>query len=89
MKLNRISEQQAQEMIVYGKDKGFSIVEPAGVLLTIYHRIYKDKRYHIGAMMTTIHDKEGNEVDIPTYYLLDELEVTQLIGMEADYFENK
>lgn len=89
MKLERISEQEAQKYIVEGKGMGFSMIEPAGILMTIYHRIYEGKRYHIGAMMVTAHDSEGNEVNVPVYYLLDEKEVTTLNEMEEDYFEKK
>lgn len=89
MKLERISEQEAQKYIVYGKDQGFSMVEPCGILMTIYHRIYDNKRYHIGAYCVIAHLEDGEETQVTVYYMLDELEVTQLLGMEEDYFEKK
>lgn len=90
MKLERISEQEAQKYIVYGKDQGFSMIEPCGILMTIYHRIYEGKRYHIGAYCVTAHLENGEKTQVTAYYILDELEVIQLTtGMEEDYFEKK
>ncbi len=76
MKLNKLPKEQAEKIIVYGKDKGFSMIKIKDIPLTIYHREYKDKHYDIAEMNTYITDKENT---ITTFYELDPEEVKQIL----------
>lgn len=87
MKLNKLTQQEAEKIIVYGKGGGFSMIKPANIPLTIYHRIYEGKRYHIAEMNTHGFNGEGEEITVTTFYELDEKEVIQMLGLESDYFE--
>lgn len=72
MKLNRISKQQAEHIIVYGQDKGFSMIKLMDEYYTIYHRIYEDIFYDILSMETTSDDMSES---VTTFYILDSNEV--------------
>lgn len=77
MKLERIPNEQAERIIVYGEDKAFTIFGLDGQNYTIYHRIYEGVYYDILEMITTngleIYDDGYDEVQ--TFYKLDPEEV--------------
>lgn len=77
MKLNKLTKEQAEEIIVYGEDKAFSMITIKDIPLTIYHREYKGKHYDIAEMNTYIVYKEET---ITTFYQLDPEEVKKIIG---------
>lgn len=43
MKINRILKKQAEEIIVYGENQGFSLISLIGKNVTVHHRNYKGK----------------------------------------------
>ena len=80
MKFQRISKDQAENIIVNGKGGAFSQINLVDKLTTIYHRIYKDKYYDIAEMI--YNDEEDNEV--PVFYIFDKEEVKQLLGTDPE-----
>lgn len=79
MKYERISQEKAEKIIVYGKGNAFSIVNLAGTNYTIYHRIYEDKYYDIAEM--NIYD-DVNELDMSVFYIFDPDEVKLILGTD-------
>lgn len=76
MKLDRIPKQKAEQMIVYGEDKGFSMIKLGGEYYTIYHRVYENTFYDILQMETL----SSNEQEcVTTFYILDIQEVDMLL----------
>lgn len=89
MKLAKMTTKTAEHVIVYGKDLGFSMVKPAGISLTIYHREFEGEHYDIAEMNTETnnYDEKGDPIVVTTFYLLDPKEALQICGLEEDYFE--
>lgn len=84
MKLNRISNEKAERIIVYGEDKAFTVFEFDRLLYTIYHRIYEGIYYDILEMVITngknINDEDYEEIQ--TFYTLDPEEVKLMFKTE-------
>jgi len=79
MKFKRISQEQAETIIVYGKGSGFSIVNIGDKEYTIYHRIYRNKYYDV-AEADYSNYADGNVLQI--FYLFDPEEVKQILGVD-------
>ena len=77
MKLNQISKQQAEHIIVYGQDKGFNMIKLGGEPYTIYHREYENTFYDILQMDTLSSDEQEC---ITTFYILDSDEVDEMLN---------
>ena len=84
MKLNKISTEQAEKIIVWGKDLGFYKVNLAGIHLIIYCREYEGQIYDIAEMNTYVHEKDET---VTTFYELDHNEVVQMLESDGDCFE--
>ena len=84
MKINRILKKQAEEIIVYGENQGFSLISLIGKNVTVHHRNYKGKHYDILELEFDI-DNKGNTISV--FYETDPKEILQILGMEEDYFE--
>ena len=84
MKLAKMTTQTAEHVIVYGEDKGFSMVKIKDIPLTIYHREYKGEVYDIAEMNTETnnYDEKGDPIVVTTFYLLDHDEVKQICNLE-------
>ena len=76
MKIKRLVKKEAEDIIVNGKDRGFSIIEFQELPLTIYHREYQNKYYDIAELI--IHE-ENSSSEVVLFYELDPEEVTQLL----------
>lgn len=79
MKLNRITKQEAEKIIVYGIDEGFYSVSFAQIPLTIYRRNLDNKQYYIAEMNTAGFNEKGKEVTVTTFYKLDPKEAIQML----------
>ena len=73
MKLDKISQDIAEKIIVYGNNKSFSTFVFKGKSYTIYHREYDRKHYDILEMITN-----NGDIEITTFYELDPNEVKEL-----------
>lgn len=71
MKLNRINSKEAENIIVYGEDKGFSVFTLNNDVYNVYHRVYNNKHYDILEMTVQ---------DITLFYLLDHNECITMFG---------
>lgn len=71
MKLNRMNSQEAEKIIVYGVDKGFSMFTLKEQDYTVYHRVYNSEHYDILEMTVQ---------DITLFYLLDHNECITMFG---------
>lgn len=87
MKLERLLRTEAEHIIVYGTDKGFSMVSIMDIPLTIYHREYEGKHYDIAEMNTDVEKEDGEDETITTFYKLDPDEVLQILNLDKDYFK--
>lgn len=78
MKLNKISNELAEKIIVYAEEnKGFNVFTLNDNNYTIHHRVYKNKYYDILEMNTYVEDLDKI---VTTFYILDPIEVKQLLG---------
>lgn len=75
MYLESITTKQAENIIINGLDKGFSIITIQENTYNIYHRIYENKQYDILEMVTEYKDES-----ITTFYILDSDEVKLLLN---------
>lgn len=75
MYLESITTKQAENIIINGLDKGFSIITIQENTYNIYHRIYENKQYDILEMVTEYEDES-----ITTFYILDSDEVKLLLN---------
>lgn len=73
MKLDKISQDKAEKIIVNGNNKSFSTFTFKGDNYTIYHREYNRKHYDILEMITS-----DGDIEITTFYELDPNEVKEL-----------
>lgn len=81
MKYERISQERAEKIIVYGKGAGFSIVKIADTNYTIYHRVYEDKFYNVAQM--SVYDEE-NDVTVDVFYIFDNDDVRLMLGVDPE-----
>lgn len=81
MKLKRIHNDQAENIIVNGSGRGFSQVKLVGRLVTIYHRIFNDKYYDIAEIP---YYDDVNKKEIQIFYEFDKEEVKQLLGKDPE-----
>lgn len=81
MKFKRISQDDAEKIIVYGNGSGFSIVKIGDTNYTIYHRVYKDKFYNVGQM--SVYDDE-NDRSIYVFYIFDNDDVRAMLGINPE-----
>lgn len=81
MKFERISQERAEKIIVYGKGAGFSIVKLADTNYTIYHRVFDDKFYNIAQM--SIYD-EANDETVYVFYIFDNEDVKAILGVDPE-----
>lgn len=81
MKFKRISQEDAEKIIVYGKGAGFSIIKIAGTNYTIYHRIYEDVFYNIAQM--SLYDEFRKET-ISKFYIFDNEDVKTILGIDPE-----
>lgn len=79
MKFKRITQEQAETIIVYGKGDGFSIVNLADKDYTIYHRIYNNKYYDVAEADYSDYSKGDG---LKVFYLFDPEEVKQILGVD-------
>lgn len=81
MKFKRISQEQAEQIIVYGKGAGFSIIKIIDQNYTIYHRVYDDKYYDIAQL--SIYDNV-NDQTIDVFYIFDHDDVKTILGVDTE-----
>lgn len=81
MKFERISQERAEKIIVYGKGAGFSVVKIADTNYTIYHRVFEDKFYNVAQM--SIYDDE-NDNTIYVFYIFDNEDVKTILGVDPE-----
>ena len=81
MKFKRISQEQAEQIIVYGKGAGFSIIKIIDQNYTIYHRVYDDKYYDIAQL--SIYDNV-NDQTIDVFYMFDPDGVKAILGVDPE-----
>ncbi len=81
MKFKRISQEQAEQIIVYGKGAGFSIIKIIDQNYTIYHRVYDDKYYDIAQL--SIYDNV-NDQTIDVFYIFDHDDVKTILGVDPE-----
>lgn len=81
MKFERISQERAEKIIVYGKGAGFSIVKLADTNYTIYHRVFDDRFYNIAQM--SIYD-EANDETVYVFYIFDNEDVKAILGVDPE-----
>ena len=81
MKFERISQERAEKIIVYGKGAGFSIVKLADTNYTIYHRVFNDRFYNIAQM--SIYD-EANDETVYVFYIFDNEDVKAILGVDPE-----
>ena len=81
MKFKRITQEQAETIIVYGKGDGFSIVNLAGKDYTIYHRIYNNKYYDDAEADYSDYDKGDG---LKVFYLFDPDDVRLILGYSPE-----
>ena len=81
MKFERISQERAEKIIVYGKGAGFSIVKLADTNYTIYHRVFDDRFYNIAQM--SIYD-EANDETVYVFYIFDNEDVKAILGIDPE-----
>lgn len=89
MKLTKMTTKTTRYIIVYGEDKGFSLVKIKDIFLIVYHRELYDKHYDIAEMSIELEEyiKDGKPEIATRYYLLDPKEALQICGLDEDYFE--
>ena len=81
MKFERISQERAEKIIVYGKGAGFSVVKIANTNYTIYHRVFEDKFYNVAQM--SIYD-EANDETVYVFYIFDNEDVKAILGVDPE-----
>ena len=81
MKFERISQERAEKIIVYGKGAGFSIVKLADTNYTIYHRVFDGRFYNIAQM--SIYD-EANDETVYVFYIFDNEDVKAILGVDPE-----
>ena len=81
MKFKRISQEKAEQIIVYGKGAGFSIIKLIDQNYTVYHRVYEDKYYDIAQL--SIYDNI-NDKTIDVFYIFDHNEVKTILGVDPE-----
>lgn len=84
MKITRLTQEMAEEIIVNGENQGFSYCKLAGEDTTVHHRNYKGKHYDI-LEMEIYAESIGKYVTV--FYETDPKEILQILGLEEDYFE--
>lgn len=64
-----LGKDEAEKIIVYGKDKGFSMYGTKdNTIINVYHRIYNNKTYDIAVI--DLYDKESKQ-EYSYFYLLE------------------
>lgn len=84
MKIERLTQERAAEIIVYGENQGFSYTKLCGENATIHHRNYEGEHYDIIEMELYI---ESQDEYVTVFYKADPKEILQILGLEEDYFE--
>lgn len=80
MKIIRLLDDEAKDMIINSVDKGFYYVVLNTVPATIYRRIYKGKEIFIAEIESDTYKDDGIETVI-AYYILDNDEAKQILNI--------
>ena len=84
MRMDRISRDEAEDIIVNGYGNGFSQIVLLGNLFTIYHRLYDNEYLNIAEVTYDFIDTCEEERQVVMFYILDNSEVMDLLGFNPE-----